>query len=77
MQSLVFDSEKTSVDSAEEREDARAQRDYNPVVVRISLKTRVRETATGSVATDRPMRIFPMTERKPMLAICSVVLRLV
>jgi hypothetical protein len=40
-----------------------------PVVVSISLKTRVRDMATGRVSIDRPMRTFPMMERKPMFAI--------
>ena len=36
------------------------------MVVSASLKTRVRDTATGSVSIARPMRILPMMERKPM-----------
>jgi hypothetical protein len=37
-----------------------------PMVVRVSLKTRIRDTATGSVSIARAMRILPMMERKPI-----------
>jgi hypothetical protein len=47
------------------------------MVVRVSLKTRIRDTATGSVSIARAMRILPMMERKPILSIRSVTLGVV
>jgi hypothetical protein len=47
------------------------------MVVRVSLNTRIRDAATGSVRMAKPMRIFPIIERNPMVAICSVTLRVV
>jgi len=67
LESLILDPQESRVDSAEEQEDAS--------VVRVSLKTRIRDTAMGSVSMARAMRILPMMEKKPMLLrSCSVTL---